>query len=197
VDSDLAESVQALKDIFEKRFIIANFGTNDDATIAALKKKLGLTYRYASFLKEADPLDVESVTPAERIRFIPAGELEREQTIYREGDEDSPPFEGWRKSWIVIAHSALLGDPYFLDTTRPDAEGDCAVMTAMSGAGLKPVMCASSFATFVAIVAAAMKVAEGFASNNLDPDDEAIFREALSPKIRVIDSAALREGHWT
>jgi hypothetical protein len=197
VDSDLAESVQALKDIFEKRFIPASFGTNDDAAIDALKKKLGLTYRYASFLKKADPLDVESVTPAERIRFIPAADLVHEQTIYLEGDDDNPPFDGWRKSWIVIAHSALLGDPYFLDTSRPDAEGDSPVMTAMSGAGLKPVLCASSFASFVAILAAAMRLAEGFADKNLDPDDEAIFREALSPRIRVIDAAALREGHWT
>ena len=24
-----------------------------------------------------------------------------------------------------------------------------------------------------------------------------IFREALRPKIRIVDPAALREGHWT
>jgi hypothetical protein len=197
VDSDLAEAVQAIKAIFEKRVIAANFGTNDEATIAALRTKLRLTARYAAFLRGADPVDVETVTPTERIRFIPATELEHEQRAYLEGDADRPPVGGWRKEWVVIAHSALLGDPYFLDTTRPDAEGDCPVMTAMSGADLKPVLCASSFASFIQIVATAMEVAVDFAEDALDPDDEAIFREALSPKIRVIDQAALREGHWT
>jgi hypothetical protein len=197
VDSDLADSVQALKSIFEKRRIPATFGTSSDGFVKGLKGKLGLSQRYAAFLKAADPVDVETVTPAERVRLIPAGELEHEQRVYREGDGDVPPIDGWREAWIVIAHSALLGDPYFLDTTRPDAEGDCPVMTAMSGADLKPVLCASSFASFIQILATAMQVAEDFAEDALDPDDEQIFREALSPKIRVIDQAALREGHWT
>jgi len=71
-------------------------------------------------------------------------------------------------------------------------------MTAMMGTGrIEPVLCASTFATFLQILATAMEVAEDFADDGLDPDDEAIFREALSPKIRVIDQVALREGHWT
>ena len=197
MDSDLAEAVQALKAIFEKRRIPATFGAQDDAALAALRPKLRLTSRYTAFLRKADPVDVETVTPSERIRFIPTSELVAEQRAYLEGDDDRPAVDGWRKEWVVIAHSALLGDPYFLDTTRPDAEGDCPVMTAMSGADLKPVLCASSFASFIQIVATAMEVADDFAEDALDPDDEAIFREALSPKIRVIDQAALREGHWT
>jgi hypothetical protein len=198
VDSDLADSVRALKAIFEKRFIPANFGTNDDELVKQLKQKLGLTHRYASFLKEADPLDVETVTPPERVRFIPAAELEQEQLGYGKSDAENPAMEGWRDGWIVIAHSGMLGDPYFLDTTRSDAEGDCPVMTAMSGTDrVKPVLCASSLATFVGILAAAMEVAEGFKPDSFDPDDEHIFREALAPKIRHIDPAALREGHWT
>jgi hypothetical protein len=198
VDSDLAESVQALKAVFQKRFIPANFGKNNDAKIQALRHKLGLTVRYAAFLVAADPLDVETVTPPERVRFIPAADLELEQLGYGRGDARKPKMDGWRDGWIVIAHSALLGDPYFLDTTRPDPEGDCPVMTAMSGTeSLKPLLCASSFASFVQILATAMEVAEGFDENALDPDDEQIFREALTPKLRVIDAAALREGHWT
>lgn len=197
MDSDLAEAVQALKTIFDKRQLDATFAPNDAPVVADLRKKLGLTIRYAAFLKGADPVDVETVTPSERVRFIPAADLEQEQRIYLEGDGDEPPVEGWRKAWVVIARSALLGDPYFLDIGRPDAEGDCAVYTAMSGTGLKPVLCASSFASFVQILATAMEVAEGFADEAMDPDDEAIFRETLSPKIRVIDQAALREGHWT
>ena len=198
MDSDLADAVQALKAIFEKRQIPAGFGTCSDSVLDGLKKRLALPPRYLSFAREADPIDVETVTPPERIRFIPAAELEREQIGYGQGDADSPPMNGWRDGWVVIAHSALLGDPYFLDTSRPDAEGDCPVMTAMMGTDrLEPSLCATSFATFVQILAAAMELAEGFADDALDPDDEQIFREALAPKVRVIDPAALRDGHWT
>ncbi len=197
VDSDLAEAVEALKNIFQKRKITADFGKTDDDAVRALKKKLPLSSRYAAFLKAADPLDVETATPTERIRFIPAAELEREQIGYGRGDAKTAARPGWKEGWLVIGHSALLGDPYFLDTTRPDAEGDCPVMTVMSGADLKPSLCASSFACFVKILATAMEVASDFAPDATDPDDEDIFREALSPKIRVIDAAALREGHWT
>jgi hypothetical protein len=47
------------------------------------------------------------------------------------------------------------------------------------------------------ILATSMEVATGFSESSLDADDEAIFREALAPKIKTIDSAALRAGHWT
>ncbi|MBW2527902.1 MAG: SMI1/KNR4 family protein [Deltaproteobacteria bacterium] len=157
-----------------------------------------LTDRYLAFLEEADPVDVETITPSEQIRFIPAADLVAEQLGYSVGDAETPARKGWRPSWVVIAHSTLLGDPYFLDTSRSDVEGDCPVMTTMSGTEqLKPVLCASSFACFLRILTAAMKVATGFGEDTFDDQDDAIFREALSPKIRVIDSAALRSGHWT
>ncbi len=197
MDSDLADSVRALKAIFEKRFIPANFGKNEGDFVKRLEQKLGLTDRYASFLLEADPLDVETVTPPERIRFVPAAELEQEQIGYGKGDADTPPMNGWREGWLVIAHSGMLGDPYFLDTLKSDAEGDCPVMTSMSGAHVKPLLCASNLATFLAILVAAMEVAEGFKTNGNNLDDEHIFREALAPKIRLIDPAALRDRHWT
>ena len=198
MDSDLADSVRALKAIFEKRFIPANFGKADVALVKGMREKLNLSYRYATFLKEADPLDVETVTPPERIRFIPAAELQAEQIGYGQSNGETPARNGWRAEWVVIAHSGMLGDPYFLDTGKPDAEDDCPVMTAMSGTDhIRPVLCASSFATFVGILAAAMEVAEGFKPDSHDPDDEYIFREALAPKIRLIDPAALRAGHWT
>ncbi|MEQ9319571.1 MAG: hypothetical protein RIF41_10460, partial [Polyangiaceae bacterium] len=162
-----------------------------------LRQSLPITDRYASFLVNADPLDVETATPPERIRFVPGSDLEHEQRVMVDGDEDNPPVAGWRDGWVVIAHSAMLGDPYFLDTSRGDAEGDCPVYTAMAGTDrVEPVLCATSFATFIQILAAAMEVAEGFGSSG-DPDDEHIFKEALAPKLRVIDPAALREGHWT
>jgi hypothetical protein len=40
-------------------------------------------------------------------------------------------------------------------------------------------------------------VAKDFGNGVMDDDDEAIFREALAPKIKTVDSAALRAGHWT
>ena len=32
---------------------------------------------------------------------------------------------------------------------------------------------------------------------DVNPEDEDSFREALGPKVKVIDAAALRAGHWT
>jgi hypothetical protein len=197
VDSDLAEAVAALKGIFERRRISAQFGASDDALLQRLRERLALPRRYLAFLREADPVSVETRTPCERVELVPASALDAEQVGYGRADGGTAAREGWKPTAIVIAHSTLLGDPYFLDTARPDAEGDCPVMTAMSGTDHKPVLCASSFACFLKILAAAMEVAADFADEIADPDDEQIFREALAPRIKVIDPAALRAGHWT
>jgi hypothetical protein len=42
-----------------------------------------------------------------------------------------------------------------------------------------------------------MEVAGGFDLNDYDVDNEQVFREALGPKIREHDPAALKAGHWT
>ena len=196
VDSDLAESVGALKDIFSRRGIKATFGKAEPATVEALRKTLRVPARYRAFLQAADPVDVETVTPVERVRLFPAARLAAEQ----QSDVASDPTKSasWRKSWIIIARSALLGDPYFLDISKLDAEGDCPVYGCMMGTdSIKPELCASSFQQFLRILATSMEVATGFGNGELDDDDEAIFREALGPKIKTIDSAALRAGHWT
>jgi hypothetical protein len=99
---------------------------------------------------------------------------------------------------VIIGQSTLLGDPYFLDTSKIDAEGDCPVYTAMSGTDRwEPRLAASSFVQFLQLLTSAMEVAEGFGKAALGVDDEDVFREALAPKIRSIDPAALRAGHWT
>jgi len=194
VDSDLAESVAALKDIFNRRGIPANFGKADPAVVEELRKTLRVPARYRAFLLAADPVDVETVTPVERVRLFPSSRLAAEQSDTVEGNGKSQ----WRKSWIIIARSALLGDPYFLDISKLDAEGDCPVFTCMMGTdSIKPELCASSFQQFLRILATSMEVATGFGEAALDDEDEAIFREALGPKIKTIDSAALRAGHWT
>lgn len=194
MDSDLAESVAALKEIFSRRGIPATFNKADPAVVEELRKTLRVPARYRAFLQAADPVDVETVTPVERVRLIPSHKLIAEQA----SGVDGAAKNGWRKSWILIGRSALLGDPYFLDISKLDAEGDCPVYTSMLGTDtLKPELCASSFQQFLRILATSMEVASGFGEAALDDDDEAIFREALAPKIKTIDAAALRAGHWT
>jgi hypothetical protein len=202
VDSDLADSISALKGSFERRGAPARWGRAEPDAIAELKNKLRIPRRYREFLGHSDPLDVETRTPAERIRLIPSQSLLDEQIGYALTETHelikSPTAAGWRAGWIIIAHSALLGDPYFLDVGSPDAEGDCPVFTAMCGTETwKPRLCASSFATFLRILAIGMEVAQGFSNDDLDMDDEQVFRESLGPKIREYDPAALKAGHWT
>jgi len=202
VDSDLAESLQALKSVFQKRKISAEFGAADPATVEALRKSLRIPSRYRTFLLESDPLKVETVTPVERIRLVPSTALAHEQVGFALEDDGSPrpvaKDDGWRKSWVLVGQSSLLGDPYFLDTAKLDAEGDCSVFTAMSGAGRwEARLCGSSFAQFLRILAAGMEVAQGFGEAIMDDEDEAAFREAFGQKIKTIDAAALRAGHWT
>ncbi len=194
MDSDLAESVGALKDIFSRRGIPATFGKADAAVVEALRKSLRVPARFRAFLQAADPVDVETVTPVERVRLFPAARLAAEQTA---PDGTALP-ASWRKTWVIVGRSALLGDPYFLDVSKLDAEGDCPVYSCMMGTdAIKPELCASSYQQFLRILATAMEVATGFGDGVMDDDDEAIFREALGPKIKTIDSAALRAGHWT
>lgn len=195
MDSDLAESVAALKEIFAKRGIPASFGKADPAAVEELRKTYRVPARYRSFLLGADPVDVETVTPVERVRLFPSHKLASEQNL---GGKRTDEIPNWRKSWVIIARSALLGDPYFLDVSKLDAEGDCPIYTCMIGTdSVKPELCASSFQQLLRILATSMEVATGFGEALLDDDDEAIFREALAPKIKTIDSAALRAGHWT
>ncbi len=201
MDSDLAESVTALKETFERRQLPASFGEAAPALLERLRSDLRLPRRYRDFLTKCNPVECETKTPAERVRLLPAEELLKEQEGFalKAGQLiDSPRQNGWRPSWIIIAHSTLLGDPYFLDISEPDAEGDCPVYTAMSGTDRwEHKMCASSFALFLRVLAVTMEVAEGFHASKLDYEDEFVFREALGPKIREYDPAALKAGHWT
>ena len=190
MDSDLADAVSTLRGVLEDRNQDARFAKAPAELVDDLKKKLRLPARYRAFLLGANPVRVETVTPVERVRLIPAEELEKAQDLVRSGD--------WKASWVLCAESALLGDPYFLDLSKPDAEGDCAVFTAMSGQDRwVPTLAASSFAQFLRILTTAMETAAGFGDGIMDDEDEDAFRQALGPNIKVIDSAAFRAGHWT
>jgi hypothetical protein len=198
VDSDLADAVEAIKGIFAKRKLSCEFGKAPQALIDELRKQLRIVSRYRSFLLAANPVKVETVTPVERIRLIPAEELVKAQDLVKTPGENGAAPADWKASWVVIGESSLLGDPYFLDVSKPDPEGDCPVYTAMSGQDRwVPTLAASSFAQFLRILSTAMEIAAGFGDAIMDDEDEDAFREALGPKVKIIDAAALRAGHWT
>lgn len=198
MDSDLADAVEGLKAVFQRRKVDVSFGKAPAELVESLKKQLRVPSRYRAFLLGANPTKVETVTPVERVRLLPAEELLKAQDAIKAPPEGGTPPADWKPSWIVIAESALLGDPYFLDVSKPDPEGDCPVYTAMSGQERwQPTLAASSFAQFLRILASAMEVAAGFGDAIMDDEDEDSFREALGPKVKVIDAAALRAGHWT
>ncbi|MDB4941539.1 MAG: hypothetical protein JWP97_1073 [Labilithrix sp.] len=198
MDSDLADAVNGLKEVFQKRKLECTFGKADKALVEDLKKQLRIPSRFRAFLIGADPVKVETVTPVERIRLMPAAELVKAQAAIKEPPDGATPPLDWKAGWVVVAESSLLGDPYFLDTTKPDPEGDCPVYTAISGqTRWVPTLAASSFAQFLRILQTAMEIAAGFGDAIMDDEDEDSFREALGPKVKVIDPAAMRAGHWT
>ena len=202
MDSDLNESISALKQAFERAGQTPRLGQAAPELLDRLKEKLRLPRRYRGFLKACDPIEVEVATPIERVCLIAAEDLEREQSGYALNESGNligaPSESGWRPEWIIIAHSGLLGDPYFLDVSRADAEGDCPVYTAMSGTDAwQPKLCASTFATFLRILAITLEVARDFDIDDYDTDNERVFREAVAPRIREYDPAAVKVGHWT
>jgi hypothetical protein len=198
VDSDLADAVDGLKAVFAKRKLPCAFGKAPQTSVEDLRKQLRVPSRFRSFLLSANPERVETVTPVERIRLVPAEELVKAQELVQAAGANGAPPADWKASWVVIGESSLLGDPYFLDVSKPDPEGDCPVYTAMSGQERwQPTLAASSFAQFLRILSTAMEIAAGFGDAIMDDEDEDSFREALGPKVKVIDAAALRAGHWT
>jgi hypothetical protein len=198
VDSDLADAVEALKAVFTKRKLSCSFGKAPPALVDELRKQLRVPSRYRNFLLAANPEKVETVTPVERVRLLPAEELTKAQALVQAVGESGTTPADWKASWVVVGESSLLGDPYFLDVSKPDPEGDCPVYTAMSGQDRwVPTLAASSFAQFLRIVTTGMEIAAGFGDAIMDDEDEDSFREAFGPKVKTIDAAALRAGHWT
>lgn len=201
LDTDLSESLTALREAFEKRKLPHTFQKGDEELISVLRNRLRLPRRYREFLLAANPRDCEVKSPAESIRLLPAESLLEEQNGYAlEGGEliTETRKNGWKKSWIIIAHSTMLGDPYFLDVALLDAEGDCPVYSAMSGTEpWQPRLCASNFVTFLGILALAVDIGRGFNLDSGDYEDEEVFRETLAPRLKQLDPAAHKAGHWT
>jgi hypothetical protein len=115
LDSDLSESISALREAFVRRGVPAQFGKAEVSKVEELRALLKLPRRFREFLLAADPTDVETRTPAERVRLIPAERLCEEQSSFALDEtgklRGAPAPNGWRQSWIIIAHSTLLGDP--------------------------------------------------------------------------------------
>ena len=202
MDGDLSESIAALKQAFDKSGQQPTLGQAGNELLGKLEEKLRLPRRYRKFLSVCDPVEVEIVTPTERVCLVSASDLETEQYgfgLTSAGERRSSPSEaGWRPEWVIIGHSGLLGDPYFLDVSKIDTEGDCPVYTAMSGTeAWQPKLCASTFAMFLRILAINLEVAQGFDVDDYDSDNESLFREAVGPRIREYDPAAVKAGHWT
>ena len=198
MDSDLSDAVEGLKAIFQRRKIDFAFGKAPVELVETLKKQLRVPPRFRNFLLSANPVRVETVTPVERIRLIPAEELEKTLANVKNPPDGGTVSLDWKPSWVVIGESSLLGDPYFLDVSKLDPEGDAPVYTAISGQQRwAPTLAASSFAQFLRILSTAMEIAAGFGDAIMDDEDEDSFREALGPKVKIIDPAAMRAGHWT
>lgn len=203
MDSDLRESITALQTIFQKRKLAATWGKSTPDCVAELKKEYRVPARYRNFLLEADPEDVETVTPVERVRLFASSKLREGQIGYAVSEEGTSLITGkdgdWRKPWVVIGTSSLFGDPYFLDVSKLDAEGDCLVYAGQkTEKGLwKVTLAASSFANFLHILAISMDVASGFGEAVFDEADDSAFRQALEPRIKPFDPAAARAKHWT
>jgi hypothetical protein len=69
VDSDLADSISALKEAFNQGNPSPTFAEGDADVVQALRATLKLPRRYREFLLAANPLNVETATPSERIRL--------------------------------------------------------------------------------------------------------------------------------
>jgi len=93
VDSDLADAVEALKAVFSKRKLACSFVKAPPALIEELRKELHVPPRFRNFLLAANPAKVETVTPVERIRLIPAEELVKAQQPVRAGRRDAGRME--------------------------------------------------------------------------------------------------------
>ncbi len=203
MDSDLRDAVGALRAVFERRKLDSSWGAASPEVIAELKKDYRVPPRYRAFLTAADPVDVETVTPVEKIRLFTSTKLREGQVGYAVGEDGNTLVTGkegdWKKSWVVVATSSLFGDPYFLDVSKLDAEGDCPVYTGQKTekGTWRTTLAASSFASFLQILALGMDLASGFGEAAFDEQDDGAFREAFEPRIKAFDPAAARAKHWS
>lgn len=203
MDSDLRDAVGALRAVFERRKLGSKWGTTPAELIEAFKKEYRVPPRYRAFLAEVNPIEVETVTPVEKVRLLSSEKLREGQVGFGVAEDGTSLVTGkegdWKKSWVVVAMSSHFGDPYFLDVSKLDAEGDCPVYAAQKTekGTWKTTLAASSFASFIHILALGMDLASGFGEAVFDEADDGAFREQFAPKIKAFDPAAARAKHWS
>ena len=206
MDSDLAESISALKSAFESRRLPLRLGKADSTFVRAMHQKLRIPRRLPGLLhrrmRSAVGRDHHTVRGA--FSSSPSAEVEAAQKGFALSEAGAlitvagvRPAGG--PSWVIVATSSLLGDPYFLDTSKPDAEGDCPVYTAMSGT---EVWQPEALCVHVCTLPPDPRGRDGRCQGlrygrDYDVDNEQVFREAIGPKIREYDPAAVKAGHWT
>src|SRR5690348_17725583 len=75
---------------FERRVLPAQFGKAEQARVDALRSTLRVPRRFREFLLAADPIDVETRTPAERVRLVPSARLLEERSEEHTSELQSP-----------------------------------------------------------------------------------------------------------
>lgn len=163
------------------------------AAMSAVTKRYSLPGAYQEFLLALGQAGfVLAPGPFQELVVYGAPQLEDAQVGFRgprRGDESFVAPHGWRRSWIAIATDS--GDPYFLDTARVGARGECPIYTAMHGTGAwEPLLAASSLEQFLRILDVWLRivVAHHDPLNPDEPLDETQARR-LAIDIERIDPA--------
>jgi len=169
------------------------------SVVAAAAQRYQLPTAYREFLTALGRYGCSILPgPFQELIIYAAPELDRAQVGFRGprlGDDAFVAPHGWRRSWVVIAYDS--GDPYFLDTTKIQPNGDTPVWTAMHGTGTwEPILAASSLAQFLQILRVWVRIVVSHhdKQNPDEPLDDAHLRR-LTNEINQIDSAAT--DHWT
>lgn len=192
--SRIAALAKRLRDELVAQGAAAPFEPAPPVVIATAARRYGLPETYQEFLHAVGQAGfVLAPGPFRELVVYGAPELEDAQVSFRgprRGDESFVAPHGWRRSWVVIA--ADSGDPYFLDTSRPGARGECPVFTAMHGTGTwEPLLAASSLEQFLRILDVWLRivVTHHDPQNPDEPLDEMQARR-LAIEIERIDPSA-------
>lgn len=164
------------------------------AAMSAMTKRYALPGVYQEFLLALGQTGfVLAPGPFQELVVYAAPQLEDAQIGFRgprRGDESFVAPHGWRRGWIVIATDS--GDPYFLDTARVGARGECPIFTAMHGTGTwEPLLAASSLEQFLRILEVWLRIVVTH-HDPLNPDEPLDETQArrLAIDIERIDPAA-------
>ena len=130
------------------------------------------------------------------VKLFPVEELEEAQLGYSVGDSGED-FTGenagdWKRGWLVVAHEDLLGDPIFVDLSKPELP----VFTAAHGGDeWNPVLIASSLRGFIEALTEVKRVSKS-RSNPVEAERNplpATERERILSRIVELNGGASLE----